>query len=702
MTDEIDPIDLEVLRSRLETIGEQACRAVEQTAISPTVTESKDYSVTLLDANGDVIIGSGPVTVHYGAAAHSARSIIARYGDEIRPGDVFMANDPHNGGGLHPQDVMVSQPIYLEGRLIAWVGVSAHMMDMGGMTIGSFSPDATECYQECFRMPPVRLFCEGVELTDVWDLIRTNIRMAQLVEMDLRGLVAGAHFMADRLVGVVEQTGLDKFVASLEAIRVLSETELRRRIALIADGEYRSMSWVEYQRNFYKVPCTLTVAGDTMIFDFAGAAPQTQHFFNSKPFIVESELVMLLANLIAPDLPFNAGIFAPIEIRCPAGSIIDARPPAPISASHMHASFNAAGTAMEAVMMALGASPEAERHNYLGGATWESALGNQLWSWQGPDGEWDAYVVLEGMWIGGSAGQARDGNDLARNTVGPPCEGSFPDIEVLESWYPLLFTERSCRDSTGGAGAHRAGGGNRIIFRPHGVERIHGTMFGMRRYLPLQGFAGGRPGACNQLLIHRADGSTEALDLISSGAMVGKDDWFEMRLGAGGGYGDPLDRDPALVETDIAQGRFAAEVARSSYGVVIGDAAATERLRNEMRRDRLKRARPPAKPLARTAVRIAGEAQPLFPGVVQHGAVAVAEASGAPLAVSPDHWTDGCAVLIERLWDADGPDVIFRSWLDPESGRALQVEALLGEDRDRFMVAPVRWTEAGNAERAAA
>ncbi len=701
MSDAIDPIDLEVLRSRLETIGEQACRAVEQTAISPTVTESKDYSVTLLDADGDVVIGSGPVTVHYGAAAHSARSIIARYGDEIRPGDVFMANDPHNGGGLHPQDVMVSQPIYLEGRLIAWVGVSAHMMDMGGMTIGSFSPDATECYQECFRMPPVRLFREGVELTDVWDLLRTNIRMAQLVEMDLRGLVAGAHFMADRLVEVVEQTGLDKFVASLAAIRDLSETELRRRITLIADGSYRSMSWVEYQSNFYKVPCTLTVAGDTMIFDFAGAAPQTTHFFNSKPFIVESELVMLLANLIAPDLPFNAGIFAPIEIRCPAGSIIDARPPAPISASHMHASFNAAGTAMEAVMMALGASPEAERHNFLGGATWESGLGNQLWSWQGPNGDWDAYVVLEGMWIGGSAGQARDGNDLGRNTVGAACEGSFPDIEVLESWYPLLFTERSCRDSTGGAGAHRAGGGNRITFRPHGVEQIHGTMFGMRRWLPLQGFAGGRPGACNELLIHRADGSTEALDLISSGALVGKDDRFEMRLGCGGGYGDPLDRDPALVATDVAQGRITAEVARSSYGIVLDNVAATEQLRDEMRRDRLAHARPAAKPIARGAVGISGDTQPLFPGVVQRGAIAVAEASGAPLAIAPDHWSDGCPVLIERLWGADGPDVIFRSWLDPETGRALQVEALLGEDRDRFIVAPVRWTEAAQARKAA-
>ncbi|HUA76793.1 MAG TPA: hydantoinase B/oxoprolinase family protein, partial [Acetobacteraceae bacterium] len=190
---DIDPIDLEVLRSRLEAVGEQACRTIEQTAVSPAITESKDFSVTLLDAEGGLIIGAGPVIYHYGAAAHAVRSTLARYGKAIHPGDVFLSNDPHNGGGLHPQDVMLQQPIYVGDRLVAWAGASAHLMDMGGMVIGSFAPDATECYQEAFRMPSVRLFRAGEEVSDVWDLLRTNIRMCELVEMDLRGLVAGAH-----------------------------------------------------------------------------------------------------------------------------------------------------------------------------------------------------------------------------------------------------------------------------------------------------------------------------------------------------------------------------------------------------------------------------------------------------------------------------------------------------------------------------
>jgi N-methylhydantoinase B len=694
---DFDPIDLEVLRSRLESIGDQACRAVEQTAISPNVTEAKDYSVTLLDARGALIIGSGPVIYHYGAAVNAVRSTIARYGDGVAAGDVFLANDPHNGGGLHPADVMVQQPIFSGARLIAWVAVSAHLMDMGGMVIGSFAPDATECYQEGFRVPPVRLFRRGEEVADVWALLRTNVRMAELVEMDMRALVAGAHFATERLREVVEQSGVALFIAGLAAIRDLTEAEFRRRIGEIADGEYRSTSWVEYRREFHKIPCTLTVAGDQLIFDFAGAAPQTTHFFNSRPYIVAAELIVMIANLLAADLPFNDGMFAPVTIRCPEGSIIDARPPAPISASHMHASFNAAGTAMEALMLALAASPDAPRHRFLTGAPWESSLGNQLWYWDTDTGEQDAYLAQEGNWAGSSAGIARDGNDLGRSVVGPEVGGSFPDVEVLESWYPLLFIERGVRGGSGGAGQMRAGGGFQVSFRPHGVDEIRGTMFGMRRWLPLQGLAGGRPGACNEFLIHRADGSIEALDMISAGAKVREGEWFELRMGSGGGYGDPLDRAPDEVARDVAHGRFDAAVAHDAYGVVLGDADATERLRARMRRDRLSRARPAAKPLARDDVMPRGKPRPLFPGIVQDGDIAIAEASGAPLARAPDHWTEGCPVLIEPLYDNEKPGVIHRSWLDPETGRSLHVEAVLAEDPERFLVAPRRWVDAASA-----
>jgi N-methylhydantoinase B len=700
----LDTIDLEVLRSRLEAVAEQAAAAVDHTAISPTVTESKDYSVTLLDADGGLIIGTGVVQFHFGAATHAVRSTIERHRDTLRPGDVFLANDPHNGGGLHPQDVMVQRPIFYDDRLIAWVVVSAHLMDVGGMVVGSFAPMATECYQEGFRCPPVRLFRGGEEVTEVFDLLRNNVRMSQLVEMDLRGLVAGCHFAHERFAAVVESVGEARFVESLRAIRDLTEAEMRRRISTLEDGVYRVMSWTEFDEDFYMVPCELTVDGDRLIFDYEGAAPQTNHFFNTKPYIIRAELAVMLSWRLAPDLPFNEGIFAPLELRCPEGTVVNALPPAPISAAHMHIALNAADVAVQAFTLALAASPDAPQRQLLVGPGFESAIGNNLWSWTLPDGTADAYLVIDGNWVGGSAGCARDGLDLGRNLVGTRLEGAFPDLEVLESWYPLLFSGRRARQGPDGAGVHRAGGGNHLEFRPHGIDEMTGTMFGMRRYLPLPGLAGGAPGATNEFLVHRAVGSVEKVGGNESGIHVGADDWFEMRLPNGGGYGDPLDRDPAAVLADVEDGRYSAGDARAVYGVVVVvgavDPAATSATRDEWRARRLVAAEPAGRlVLDAPAFRPDDEYAPLYPGVVQQGAVAFAEASGAPLAVAPDHWTDGCPVLVDHR-GVDGPDVVTRSYLDPRTGRALHTEVALHGTPRTFDTRPARWVSAtgGNAQ----
>jgi N-methylhydantoinase B len=335
------------------------------------------------------------------------------------------------------------------------------------------------------------------------------------------------------------------------------------------------------------------------------------------------------------------------------------------------------------------------------GPGFESAIGNNLWSWVRPDGTTDAIMVMDGNWVGGSASIERDGLDLGRNLVGTNLGGSFPDIEILESWYPLLFLERTARAGTEGAGSFRAGAGNQLSFRPHGVGTISGTMFGMRRWLPLPGVAGGAPGACNQFLVHRADGSVEQLGVNATGISVADGDWFQMRLANGGGFGDPLERPSELVATDVEEGRFTREDASRVYGVAVThdgwvDAQTTARHRAELRAARLEAADPARKPVDAAAVGADpadAEQLPLFPGVVQRGPVAYAEASGTALAVAPDHWTDGCPVIVERPWTA-GPGVEYRTYLDPGSGRALHVEVALAGAPRSFSVLPTRWTAA--------
>lgn len=695
----LDPIDLEVLRSRLETMAEQAALAIEHTAVSPAVTESKDYSVTLMDADGRLVVGAGTVLYHFAAASHAVRATIERHADSIRDGDVFIANDPHNGGGLHPQDVMIQRPVFAAGRRVGWVGVSAHMMDMGGMVVGSFAPAATECFQEALRVPAVRLFREGVEVTEVWDIFRTNLRMAQLVEMDLRGLVAGAHFATERLGALVGEMGAASFVASLGAIRDLTEREMRRRIGQISDGTYRWTSWTEFGEDFYEVPCTLTVDGERLVFDFTGAAAQTEHFFNSKPYIIASELGVMMWLLMGSDLPYNDGMLAVFEVRCPDGSIVDAKPPAPIGAAHMHVGLNAATVALTALALALAASPGAPARGYVSGTGGDSALGNQVWSWTLPDGGTDAFIPFDGNWVGAPASDGRDGLDLGIFARGVRSHGSFVDVEVLEAWFPLVVLERRTRTGAEGAGRHRAGAGNQFSFRPHGIDGMQGTLFGMRRWLPLQGLAGGHPGATAEMVVTRADGAREELPLHTSGVRIGDGDRYEIRLPCAGGFGDPLDRAPGLVATDVVEGRFTVADALAVYGVVIADRGsvdveATARARATRRRWRLAVAAPAAvPPPTDLAERQRDETPfPLYPGVVQRGAGAFAEVSGAPLAVAPAHWTDGCPIVTEDCWGDTGPAVTRRTYLDPATGRALHVEVVVGDAPRSFLVNPVRWS----------
>jgi N-methylhydantoinase B len=695
---QLDPITLEVLRTRLDAISEEAAGAIERTAISPVVTESKDYSSTILDADGNLITGGGRIEYHFGAAMNAVRATIARHGPTIAAGDVFLANDPHNGGGLHAQDVMVQRPVFVGERRVAWVVNSAHLMDMGGMVMGSWAPAATECYQEAIRFPPVRLFRAGIEEVDTWSIFRNNVRLSALVEMDLRALVAGCHVADEKLVEVVAGMGADEFAAAVRALCDAGERELRRRIGEIEDGEYRVTTWTEWGEELYAVPCTLTVDGDRFVFDFTGASPQAPHFFNSKPFIIESELVADVCSLLAQDLPFSSGLFRPFEVRCPARSIVNSEPPAPVASAHMDAAFCAATVGAQCVMLALAASPAATGREHLSGPSGTSALATHTWSCM-VDGRFDGWAMLDGCLPAPSAGHDRDGNDLFAFLVGRQGVVELIDVEILESWYPLLVSEKKPRPGAFGAGRYRSGAGCQMSYRPYGTDALYGVMLAMRERLPLVGMAGGFPGATTEFRIRRADGSEELVDGHAMNVLVRDGDEFEFRCASGGGWGDPLDRDPAAVARDVALGRLSDAEAEETYGVVpdrAGRAANsdTEARRDGIRRDRLARARPARVTVDAdgvAAVSVDGASIPLYPGVVQRGPYAFAEESGTVLAIAPGEWLDGCPVLEQQVITG-GFRLCIESYLDPVTGRTLAVDVRpAGSDRT-FTSSPRRWS----------
>ncbi|HUP71542.1 MAG TPA: hydantoinase B/oxoprolinase family protein [Acidimicrobiales bacterium] len=697
-----DPITLEVLRHQLEAIGEEGANTIERTAISPVVTESKDYSCTILDREGGLLVGAGKIDYHFYAASSAVNATIATHGDSIGPGDVFLANDPHNGGGLHAQDVMVQRPVFVEGERVAWIVNSAHLMDMGGMVLGSWAPAATECFQEALRFPPVRLVNRGVEASDIFAIFRNNVRLSALVEMDLRGLVAGCHVAHEKIAALVAEIGNDSFVEAVEDMCDLTERELRRRIEALEDGVYRAVSWTEWDDEFFVVPCTLTVEGDHLHFDYEGAAPQAQHFFNSKPYIIASGLVGEICKLLAQDLPFNRGAFRPVALRCPSGTIVNSEPPAPVAAAHMDVAFNAAEVGMRALVMAVAATPGSPAAQYLSGPTGGSALATHTWSGQGLSGMPDGWAMLDGCLAGASAGNDRDGTDLGSWMVAASGSLEMIDVEVAESWYPILVEFKRARPGAFGAGTFRAGAGCNMAYSLHGTSQLFGVMLGMRERLPLVGMAGGAPGAVTEFVLHHPANGVDRIGGHASDVVLQPGQLFEFRCACGGGYGDPLDRDPGRVAVDVKRGRVGFDDARDVYGVAVDasfavDHAITDALRVELLSRRLARAQPPAIPIASdAAVQEAHRTpqQPLYPGVVQRGCVAFSARTGAPLAVSPAHFTDGCPVLEDRRSFASGPAVVTRAYLDPGSGHVLVVDVVPDGEPRAFTTAPRRWTDA--------
>jgi N-methylhydantoinase B len=469
-------------------------------------------------------------------------------------------------------------------------------------------------------------------------------------------------------------------------------------VAAIADGEYFSVDSVEYGQAVYRLPCRLVIDGERLIFDLEGAPPQVPHIINSKAFIVHSVIVEMLHPVLAGDLPFTQALYDLVEVRCPPGTLVDSVLPAAIASAHMDVPIVVSGAAVHCLHLALGASPDAPSRRYLATPHLQS-WGVTTWSYQGDDGQ-NTFVLPDGSFGGTAAGHDRDGIDIDIRLIGNDVPLELPDVEVYEATYPLLFGQRRSRSGLHGAGRWRSGSGCHESFRVHGTDRFVGNLMGQRAAYPSMGCAGGRPGVAASFHLTRADGASEQVPMQAANVELGPDEWFEIRCGSGGGFGDPLDRAVELVEADAAIGRIDEPEAADLYGVVLrdgaADAAATGALRTRLRRRRLDQALPPGCVLPTPLPTVPDDEPmfPLYPGVVQHGPLAIAEDSGAVLAVAPAHWTDGCPRLEQRSANGGASGVVIRTYLDPATGRALHVEAVPDGEGRAFAVLPRRWTAA--------
>ena len=570
-----DPITLEILWRRLISIVDEADGTVARTAFSSLLRDAHDYTCMFTDRKGrELAQGSFATPGQSGAMALGIKRLVTNLSPEkCNPGDVFITNDPWALAG-HLNDVCVMRPVFYKGKIVAFTACVFHHSDIGGRV----SSDNHDVFEEGIFIPLVKLHEKGVPNEAVLDMIRWNVRTPEEVIGDLRSQVAANHVCAEKICRMLEENGLDDLDDLAEEIMSRTERSMRAEIEKIPDGVYEAHGLVEQMkdRGDVVIKARVEVKGSDILVDLAGSSPQVDWGGNVVFNFTYAYVFMAMKSMFGPDLPNNDGCARPILLKAPEGSVVNCNFPAPVAARLVIGHFLTeiiyralAGALPEKVIAASGGTP---------------AVMNVFYGRRHDGKPWHSVIIRGG---GMGAGAANDGNYVYIF----PANGAGTPVEIFESDTPLLVEKRELIPDSGGPGRMKGGLGKRVVFSiPEDHEAPLGpvnlAMQSGRYSYPPEGLFGGKPGAAARFLVNGEAGNPYGLTRLTAGDVVTID------APGGGGYGDPLERDPELVEADVAEGYVTIEEAARAYGVVIDPgtlkvyAEATRGLRVRMRRER--------------------------------------------------------------------------------------------------------------------
>ncbi|TAK41688.1 MAG: methylhydantoinase [Betaproteobacteria bacterium] len=560
-TPPLDPITLAVIQNGLQQVCNEMDLAFCRAAFSPVISEGMDRSDGIYSREDGSLIAQGELglPVFVGTMQFSTRSVIEQVrakGWTLAPGDVFIVNDPYLGG-THLMDVRFVKPFFYQGKLWCWLANTGHWPDLGGMVPGGFSANATEVEQEGLRLPPVKLYKKGVMDEEILAIILSNIRIADQRIGDIKAQGAALAIGEKRLGALLDRYGADTVERAIAELRQRAAQQMRAKIAGIPAGTYAGHSIVDSdgvvdEPLHIRLQVTKTAAQD-LEFDFAGSSRPCRGPMNSVIATTFSS-VYLAVKHVFPDVPINAGTFEPLKIAEPAGTFLYARYPRPVSGCAAEVSQRIA----EAVFNALTQAIPQELFAAPAGTSGNLAIG-------GTDPQRGRSYVMYLFTGGGYGGSAiSDGISNGCSTIGI---SKMPPIEVMEQYYPVLFEEFAVHEGSGGAGEARGGFGVNYAIRVRRGEARASMVMDHGRTGPL-GALGGADGGVNQVAIER-NGNTYRPPHLS------KDQDIQMRPGdvirvstpGGGGYGDPLRRDPAKVARDVMRGYYTRAQAERLFGV---------------------------------------------------------------------------------------------------------------------------------------
>jgi N-methylhydantoinase B len=611
-TTRVNPVTFEVLRNKLNSIVTEQTITLKNVSGSPIVTEAADFNNGIYLADGTAAVRGQQIIMHASSVTNTIKNILADYKDNpgINKGDMFFANDPWKGAP-HQSDVAVVAPLFYQDELILWTGSIAHELDVGGMMRGSWCPTATEKYQEGMALPPIKLVERGSLRKDVWEAILAHSRLPFLLALDLKAMIACNNVGNARLLELMERYGLDTVKAVLEGLIEQAEQGLRRRLKELPDGVYRGVNFLDHdghQNRLYKVIVTVRKEGDTLTFDFTGSSKQAPGYVNCTEVCMIGGTATPLFITLGFDLPWNGGLLKPIRILGPEGIICNATAPAPVSGAPVSAGrvvMNACTLALSRLMACSDRYIEEARAVTTGTFVTLNLAGVSQY------GERYGTMILDPNACGESAYSFRDGVD-AQGSAGAP-KNSIPNVESNEDFAPLLYLHRRIVQDTGGPGKYRGGCTAGLAFVIHDADTQEGVLVGHGAEVPNDvGIFGGLPGSsCFNTIKRGTDilrrfeqgefpGSIDELpgEKVDLGAKPGAitlspGDVFEYSWQGGGGWADPLEREPQRVLDDVVNGTVSLDCAERVYGVTIDsqtlhiDNEQTSRTRNTMRQERL-------------------------------------------------------------------------------------------------------------------
>ena len=478
------------------------------------------------------------------------------------PEDVFLLNDPYTAGGNHLPDWVIARPVFVAGRLIAFACNRAHQADIGGGAAGTYNSAATEIFHEGIRLPVLKLIERGRLREDLWRLLMINTRLPEAQDGDLRAMIGSTRIGAERLAALVEELGVERAPDFFEGVLAHADRRFRGCVARLARGVWRAEEAVDndcFEPIDGKVAVTLTVKDDGLIVDFAGTTPQLRGFKNSSIANSTSAVFMALSSFFEPDLPKNEGAFRCVDIRLPEGTMVNARPPAPMTMNTVFIAHEIIHALWKALDQAL---PE------RASAGWSKAV-HAVTAGVKDDGS--RYVMYQ--WAGAPAGggvEGRDGFHLIGHliTLGGL---TLPNLETYEQLYPVRFHRQELRCDSAGPGRFRGGAGCDYeveIFTPADYA-FRGEGVGAPSSF---GAAGGRAGVGGEVTLSLADGGK--VNAPKYGVQRHGPGTYRALSPGGGGFGDPRTRDPARVLRDVRDGVVSAAAAERDYAVAI---AADER-----------------------------------------------------------------------------------------------------------------------------